>query len=387
MMKTAFPLCVALLSACASAPQRVEPTSFYADERFAAPAEVVAPEAVFALSEPMRETVDTSVARLARSKGVEQALLAALHGKGALRLEYDAARTRTAAEAFEARAGNCLSLVLMTAAIAKRLGLPVIYQRVYTPNTWSRSNGIAFASEHVNIVLGRRLPDPQMVYGRDSLMTIDFLPPEETQGQRTRVISEDTVLAMYFNNRAAESLAEGDTNAAYWFARSAIEQAPMHLNAYNTLGVIYLQHGLPEAAQRVLAHVIGQEPSNTLALSNQVSALEALGRDAESQALQARLRSIEPAPPFHYFDQGIAAYKAGDFEAARDWFRQELRRDAYSHEFHYALALTELALGNTALARRELSKAADTSTTPERRGLYVAKLEALEAVRGERLIR
>ena len=378
-------LCAALLSACVSAPKRAEHATFYADPLFKAPTETLTAQAVFGLSEPMRRSIDASVARLARSKGVEQALLESLYSKGQLQLEYDAAETRTAAQAFEARAGNCLSLVLMTAAIAKQLDLPVTYQRVYTPSTWSRSNGIAFASEHVNIVLGRRAPESHVAYSQESLMTIDFLPPEETRGQRTRVISEDTVVAMYFNNRAAEALAQGDTNAAYWHARSAIEQAPTHLNAYNTLGVVYLQHGLPQQAAEVLGHVLASEPGNTLALGNQISALESLGRLTEAKRLYAQLQSVEPAPPFHYFDQGIAAYKAGDFEAARDWFRQELRRDAYSHEFHYALALAELALGNTSLARRELGKAAETSTTRERRGIYVAKLEQLKD--RERVIR
>ena len=50
--------------------------------------------------------------------------------------------TRNAAEAFDARSGNCLSLVIMTAAFAKELGLPVRYQNVFVDEAWSRSGDL-----------------------------------------------------------------------------------------------------------------------------------------------------------------------------------------------------------------------------------------------------
>jgi hypothetical protein len=40
-------------------------------------------------------------------------------------IEYDSTVTRTAAQTYAARAGNCLSLVIMTAAFAEELGLRV----------------------------------------------------------------------------------------------------------------------------------------------------------------------------------------------------------------------------------------------------------------------
>ena len=40
-------------------------------------------------------------------------------------------------------------------------------------------------------------------------MTIDFLPPQDIRGLRTRVIGEETIVAMYMNNRAAEAFIGG----------------------------------------------------------------------------------------------------------------------------------------------------------------------------------
>ena len=78
----------------------------------------------------MRRYARTEIAAQANRKGRHRALIDALYSKHQLRLEYDTVITRNASEAFDARAGNCLSLVIMTAAFAKELGLMVEYQKV-----------------------------------------------------------------------------------------------------------------------------------------------------------------------------------------------------------------------------------------------------------------
>ena len=56
-------------------------------------------------------------------------------------------------------------------------------------------------------------------------MTIDFLPPRDLRGVRTQVTRarhDQSRCAM--NNRAAESLADGRIDDAYWWARAAVEK-------------------------------------------------------------------------------------------------------------------------------------------------------------------
>jgi transglutaminase-like putative cysteine protease len=101
----------------------------------------------------MKRFVRTEVSTDFNSRGYQQGFIDALYTKGKLKLEYESAVTRNAAEAFDARAGNCLSLVIMTAALAKELGFPVRYQRVYVDDTWGRSGDFYF-SGHVNLSLG-----------------------------------------------------------------------------------------------------------------------------------------------------------------------------------------------------------------------------------------
>ena len=46
-----------------------------------------------------------------------------------------------------------MSLVIMTAAFAKELGLRVNYQNVIIDDSWSRHGGLYLLSGHVNLVL------------------------------------------------------------------------------------------------------------------------------------------------------------------------------------------------------------------------------------------
>src|SRR5206468_1162084 len=166
-----------------------------------------------------------------------------------------------------------------------------------------------------------------------------FLPADEARRLRTRAITEATIIAMYMNNRSADALVQGRLDDAYAWARAAIAQSPTFLSAYNTLGVIYLRHGNLLEAERVLAEVLAREPDNTPALSNLALVLDKQGRIADAVLLQRRLAQIEPYPPFHFFDLGMAAMQAGDFKAARELFAKEVARAAYYHEFHFWLAV------------------------------------------------
>ncbi len=235
----------------------------------------------------------------------------------------------------------------MTAALAKALRLPVRYQSAYLDETWSRYGNLLFASGHVNVTLGRRMLDART--HRDlNPITIDFLPPEEISGLRSRDIDEATVVAMYANNRAAEALADGRLDEAYAWAVASVRRDPTFDGAYNTLGVVYLRHGNLEQAARTFERVLAGAPKNTRALANLAETYGRQGRAAEADATRKRLVALEPFPPFHFFNRlGVA-----------DW-----------------------RLGEEPAALRHLSLAMDNSLTRDQHNLYAAKLAWLQAHR------
>ncbi len=367
----------ALTTGCAQAPPaRVDLTVLH--DEFFAPVAPVDTHAVFELSPAMKVYADNELKALARMKDPRRALLEALYQKGRLRLEYDSSFTRTAAQAFEARSGNCLSLVIMTASFARYLGIDVSFQAVLAENIYSRNGPLFVASGHVNLVLGAPVRRAYDLHETETLV-VDFLAQSELRGQRTRPLQERTVLAMFLNNRAAELLAQGQLPGAYAHARSALLLEPTHHNALNTLGVIYNSAGHTAAAGAAFREVLAEEPDHLGALSNLVGWHQRQGHGQEAAALAARLEQLQPNPPFKLFVQGLEAMRSGDFTTARDLLARELRLQPFQDEVHFWLAQAYLKLGQTGAAERHLQQARDLSNTRSMHDRYSAKLEHLRS--------
>ncbi len=373
-----------LLAGCASAPPAPQDARFFRDAQFRPASQVIDVGDVFALSPEMREYLDAQVAAKAAKRGRQNALVDALYTQGDLKLEYDSEMTRNAAQAFAARSGNCLSLVIMTAAFAKALDLPVYYQKVFVDDEWARSGDLYLAIGHVNLTLGKRKTDEGGFgyrVGRkppeSEGLTIDFLPPDDMRRMRTREIGEDAILAMYMNNRAVEMLAHDRVDDAYWWARASIMQSDEFLGAYNTLGAVYRRHGNARDAESVLRFVLEREPANTQAMSNLVAVLRDEGRQGEADRLAAWLEQLEPEPAFIFFQRGIAAFRKGDFAAAKDAFAREVARAPDYHEFQFWLGVTLLRLGDVDAARKHLTLAMKNSTSRRDHDIYAAKLDRL----------
>lgn len=376
-----------LLAACAAAPMEQRAELFFHDSLFRPPGERIDARGIFTLSAEMKQYLDDQVARPMRVKGRQRALVDALYTSGELKLEYDTEATRNAAQAFAARSGNCLSLVIMTAAFAKELGLAVQYQKVFVDDAWARSGDIYLAIGHVNLTLGLRATDAggynvrvgKRPFETDGL-TIDFLPQQDMRSMRTREIGEDVIVAMYMNNRSVEALTRGQIDDAYWWAREAIVQAPALLMPYNTLGAIYRRHGNPKEAEAILVHVLDREPGYTQAMSNLILALNDQGRGDDAQRLAGRLKQLDPEPAFSHFNRGLVAMQDGNAQVAKEAFAREVARAPEYHEFHFWLALAYFNLGEIEPARTHLTIAMKSSTTHRDHDLYSAKLDRLNSL-------
>lgn len=379
-----------VLTGCASvgdesAAARVDTAPLIHDELFPPSRDVIDPAQVMTMSPKMREFLRARLPNagsgtlMTETRDMRHMLLDALYTRGELQLEYDAETTRTAAEAFDAKAGNCLSLAMMTAVFAREAGMPIMFRQIYDEEQWSRVGDLQVVSGHVNIALGRRKSDFRVIGNDEPSLVVDFLPGAQIARQRAMPLEERTIVAMYFNNRAAELMAQAQLDRAYWYARAAWLHEPRLLAALNTLGVIYRRHGDTALAERAFRAVLAREPANVQAMANLAQALRLQGQLAEAEQLETRLAQIQPYPPFKFFDLGVAAMKAGEYAQARDLFAKEIARSAYYHEFHFWMALANVGLGKWDVVREELAKAEEYSVTQPQRRLYAAKLESLKA--------
>jgi Tfp pilus assembly protein PilF len=359
---------------------RVATQGLLRDALFARPSQMPDPEAVMRPSAEMREYAERS---LRRHREPRAALIDALFHSSGLKLYYDAERTRDAANTFAERAGNCMSLVLMTASFARMLELPVTFQTVVVDEAATRSGDYVFLSGHVNIVLGQKMVHRGVDYAAN--LVVDFLPTELVAGYRTQTLTEAQLLSMYMNNRAAEALAQAKVPDAYWWAREAVQLDPAASGAANTLGVVYSRSGHADLAEAAWRHALDLAPDSTSVLANLVQQLQRLGREREAAPLAGRLAHLQPVPPLHWLRLGREAYERGDYAQARVFFLRELRRQPQQAEVHFWLGLTHAKLGQAERAASDLAQAVTHSTTSSQQQIYAGKLarlrEALPALR------
>ncbi|MDL5033208.1 hypothetical protein QRD43_14935 [Pelomonas sp. APW6] len=374
-------LVLGLLQACATAPQQSLPPPPLIDEAFGPAPALPGREALMALTPEMAEFLHKTVEPRARTYGSKEGLIRALYQDGKLQIQYDGEKTRTAAETFAEGRGNCLSLVLMTAAFARELHVPIYFRSVMVDPQWTRGSDLMFRAGHVNLGLGTRLQERGTSSTMDSPMIVDFLPEEQRRADRAMEVSESTIVAMFYNNRAAERLYDGDVRGAYWWARAAVLADSRFSGGFNTLSVLYRRMGRLDLADQVLTQVLALEPDNEVALANMVVVAREAGRHQDQARYEARLASLQPVPPFQFFDEGVEAMKRADFRTADALFAKELARSANNHELHFWAALAKLGIGQQERAARHLSLAAETSPTPGQQRLYEAKLNKLMATK------
>lgn len=376
---------VGLLGAgCATSPPLPPPpiSDLFSDDTVRPPSQPVTAAGLFDLSPAMKAHLDTEhFRREVRLKGPELGLTDALYAKDGLQLTYDNTATRDAAETFTSKRGNCLSLVIMTAAFAKALKLNVMYHDVLIDTEWSRAGGIYVGSNHVNLSLATSEAANFDLFKSSNRITVDFMPPAQAAKQRTVNISENMITAMYLNNRAAEELFERRLDDAYWWARAAVRQDPNLSTALNTLGAVYQRRGQHLMAERVFKRALQRQPEDVMLMKNLVPVLHDLGKHDESRALAARAARLEPEPPFYHFQLGMQALLAENYAEAKKRFAREVKRSPFDHEMRYWLSIAHLRLGEQHAARKEMAIALENSTSAAATERYSAKLAHLRALR------
>lgn len=369
-----------LLLGCASVerPSAETTEAVFHDALFVPPQDLPRVDDLFKLSPAMRAYLAEHIAPQMRRKGPQMALIDALYTEGELRLEYDSARTRNAAEAFDARQGNCLSLVIMTAAFASEMGLQVRFQDVQGTPAIERNGDFTFVVGHVNLALRTGLLQARAGLAEQSWLIVDFLPGQDLPRQRTLMLDESRIRAMYMNNRAAEELAQGRVNQAYWWVRGAWAQDRSFANLYNTLGVIYRRHGALAEAEQALRVADRMDPGNTHVAGNLAGVLAAQGRQAEA----ARLAALHPAPRTEpRLQQARQALDEGRVKQALLMLQGELGLTPRDHELHHWMAVAAARMGDQARALRHLELAvtySNANASPEQHALYAGKLQRLK---------
>ncbi|WP_426208957.1 tetratricopeptide repeat protein [Massilia sp. TWP1-3-3] len=234
------------------------------DARVAPPSAPATAAGLFAMSGPMLEFFNSKQFQDAlHARGPELGLVDALYAKKSLKLEYDDSTTRDAAATFAGRRGNCLSLVIMTAAFAKALELEgpraaVLQEPGFTAahNTLGvvyYTRGDSAMSERVfRRALARTPADPMLM--KNLVPVLDRLGKvAEARALAAQLAARDPEPPLYFFEAGITAMETGDFAAAKKLFARETTRSPFNHELHYWLGLAHMRLGETLAARKEMA--------------------------------------------------------------------------------------------------------------------------------------
>lgn len=354
---------------------------YFYDEHFVSVERLPAPEDLFSLpDEAIKELkMELQRSKLNRSNRLlAHEWLAKYINAEEGAFQYRDNMTRVASETFGERAGNCLSLVLLTAALAKELNVIVEFQEIDVPPVWDKQGGFYLVNGHINL----RLLAPNesnSIQMLKSAIQVDFLPERAVRGYGKKKINKQTVIAMFYNNVAAESLVMGDYDKAYGFLKLGLLQMPNYAPALNTLAVLYRYKGLNNEAEVLYKLALDLDNKDMNALYNYAVMLGSQDRLDEWAAVHKILELERIDNPYYYYDIAQQAYFDKEYQDALLWYKRAVAKADYRHEFYFGLSRAYWKTGDERRAQTNMKKALALTQDENNKLRYQSKLHAMKS--------
>jgi tetratricopeptide (TPR) repeat protein len=354
-------LCVALalagLASCTGVHVGSSPLQLpWHDETFAYDAALVTvtQEELFRLDPVlMRELKDPQVQRLSASKRLEH-LLALLYGEQIKPFAYAAGHSTVAAETWQNKSGDCLSLTVLAYSMAREMNMVSQMQEVKVPVLFDRRGGVDFLNDHVN-VLFRRSGPLNWLHGRlqPDDTVVDF-EPQIGSNREGHALSDKGILSRYYNNIAAEHLVNGRQSLAYAYFKAAIMADPAFAASYSNLALLYQSAGLVADAEQWLRQAIEVSDETLVPLSSLHQLLLAQGRSAEAAHYGRLLQSRREMDPYYWIGLGLKYLQDGKNRESIEALEEAQRLTNGFEEVHRYLAVAYWRVGQQAQANEQL---------------------------------
>lgn len=368
-----------LASACATQAPRpaVNPAQFLHDEAFPASAgyPVESSRDVFQLDDSARRYLDLRIGRVRETNARNKALIEEIIQQSARKLSYDSDADTTASETFHNQSANCLSMSIMTYAIAKYLRYDAVFQDVDTPEYWDRRDGHRLVARHVNVLLKPERSPDLLRFG--SVIEVDFFAPGSSREFPTKLIPPSRVLAMFYNNKGVDALFAGNHDVAYAYLRAALLEDPSLGMAIGNLGALYRATNHLPWAEKAYRAAVRMNAGSTVPLEGLARVLQDTGRHAEAERMLAELDSRRMNNPYYRYMQGEEAYDARRWNMAIRHFRKAIALKPRLDAAYFGLAKTFFQLGENGKAEAYLERAARYAARDSERQRYQRKIDAL----------
>lgn len=285
--------------------------------------------------------------------------------------------TYNASDTLHLNSGNCMSLAVLTTALADLAGIEVGYELMDDIPVYEFNDTLVKKGVHIRTKLfeGELIEVAGVYLFTRPGIIIDYFPTNRQRFMGN--INREEYLAMLYQNLAAEALERGDLDAAYWHALESLKHVPDHAAAMNTLAITNRRAGDLETAEFIYRFAIAHADDKLTLMKNYALLLIDSGHEAQARDIQDRLDAMEDPSPFHWYQLAKSAADNGDHRAAIRFYNKALDLAPYLHEAWLGIAVANIELGRLDRTRRALLEAAQEAVKVSTRNLYQAKLAAL----------
>ena len=292
--------------------------------------------------------------------------------------------THTAAQAALLDNGNCLSLAVITAALASVAQIDLKFQKMNSPPVFKKQGDIMMLSSHVrtkafNIVEDEEHEDDgSLRILVPASVIIDYFP--SYGNVKGNYVSQDAVSAMFYRNKVALALVENNVSKAFWLADKALKLAPGDPENVSAMAVVLRRLNKTEEAERLYKHAIAHDVTDITLLSNYLSLLSRQNRAQEAAEVAKLLNRQNDDNPYSWIALAREHMDREELVKAEHFLGKAEQLAPYLDDVYRELARCFFLQEKLDEAHQALIKAHELAWDDRSRELYTAKKAALESL-------
>ncbi|MEI6893276.1 MAG: tetratricopeptide repeat protein [Colwellia sp.] len=353
--------------------------NLYLDSQFYSQNLIETEQAIFQLNDKMRTMVRTKLMDDFSAHKKARILLEHLFNEENIGLSYDGNANFTAAQTYQRKSANCLSLTIMAYALADAAKMSVVFKEVKVPEYWVRNGRYNLLTGHVNLLIIDNDSVNNRLHWRHSVTKIDFDPFIAKKQFPSKTVQKNTIMAMFYSNKGAEALVNNDYLRAYKYFKKATTTDNKFSSAWANLGVLYKISGYFEMAEFAYSHAINLKKDNLTSLSNLALLLKMQGRQSEAAPIEEHLNKLRRKNPYYHSLLGDEALFKQSYQQAIQHYKKAIQLDDEQHEFYFGLAKVYYQQGKFTLSKKAMKKALGYTKVKKMKDHYTAKLNFINS--------
>jgi tetratricopeptide (TPR) repeat protein len=337
---------------------------------------------IFELNDEAKAFAQSAIRGVSKPKEQIQALVQHIFSRSDLNLLYRAEANTVANQTFRNRAANCLSMSIMTYALANELGFSVRFQDIEIPEYWTIREGQSLLNGHINLQIL-----PRSRRKRTQFLTQGFEVDFDAQATREHfpktLLKLNQVVAMFHNNNGGDALLKKDYVKAYAYFRSAFLQSPNLSSVLTNLGYLYRLIGQYELAEKTYLWAIKKNKENLTAWRNLSYLYRYMGHAEKANNIESRVTRQRLENPFFHINRGDKALEKQQWQIALKHYQRALKLDKSNHEVFFGLGKTYFELGDIKRSYHYLKLAKKKSRTEQQQTTYQREIDMLATIKPE----